>query len=138
MQDLEHGVDFRGLRTELLAHRRELIAEIAGLIDEIDQKLPDHPPRRIDNRERELLREVIGKRGLDREEGFDVVVAAIAGAAGPVRIAGRPLAVWAGRHHVDVGRRSIIRTGVKPLRHAIGAGSTVIDPIGWGGLRNGR
>ena len=84
---------------------RKIAGEIAGLVDQIDQILPDHATRRIGDRERELLGEMIGERRLGGDEGFEIVVAVVATASsrrGPFRIAGGDVADCRARR----GRRS--------------------------------
>ena len=75
LQDRQHGLDLGERRAELVGDQREIAGEIAGLVDQIDEILPDHAPRRIDHRQRELLGEMVGERGLGRDEGFEIVVA---------------------------------------------------------------
>ena len=110
---------------------RELAAEIAGFINEVDQKPPDHAACRICHGQRELLREVIGKRRLHGEKGFDVVVAAVASVASPpFRMTGWPLGVRARRGRVRIGCGNIVADGSNRLPHAIGCGVTVFTPGG--------
>ena len=80
LQDGEHRLDLGERRAELLGDRRQVAGEIAGLVDQIDQILADHAARRIGDRERELLGEMIGERRLGRDEGFEIVVAVVAAA----------------------------------------------------------
>ena len=94
LQDREHGIDLGERRAELLGDRREIAAEIAGLVDQIDEVLPDHAAGRIGDRQRELLGEMVGERRLGRDEGLEIVVAVLAAAgagAGPFGIARRHL-----------------------------------------------
>ena len=138
LQDREHGIDFLGRRGELLTDLREVAGEVTGLVDEVDEKLPDHPPRRIGNRECKLLRQVVGKRRLDGEKRLDVVIAALATVAtGPFRIAGRPLAVRSRRRRIRVGYRSIVGNGGSIRRRRIRRGVTVFPPADLGCIRIG-
>ena len=78
LQDGEHRFDLGQRRAELLADLRQIAGEVAGLVDQIDEILPDHAPGRIGDRQRELLGEMVGQRGLGRNEGFEIVVAVVA------------------------------------------------------------
>ena len=94
LQDREHRLDFRDRGAELLGDRREIAGQVAGLVDQIDEILADHAARRIGDRERELLGEMVGERALGRREGFEIVVAVVAAGrrrAAPFRIAERRL-----------------------------------------------
>ena len=75
LQDGEHGLDLGARRAELLGDGVEIAGEVAGLVHHIDQVLPDHAAGRIGDRQRHLLGEMIGERGLGRDEGFQIVVA---------------------------------------------------------------
>ena len=46
LQDREHRLDLGQRRAELLADLREVAGEVAGLVDQIDEVLADHAPRR--------------------------------------------------------------------------------------------
>ena len=67
-------------RAQLLRDHRQIAAEVTGLIDEIDEILPDHALDRIGHRQRKLLGEMVDQRGLHRNEGFEIVVAVVAAA----------------------------------------------------------
>src|SRR5262249_46794584 len=133
LQDFQHRLDLGGRRAELLAHRGEGAVEIAGVVDEIDQVLADHAPRRIRNSERELLGEGIGERDLGRHERLEIVGAAIAPAAagaGPFRIASRRLAVGARARGIGIGRWHIVEVGGAALaRLAIAAFGAGLAPV---------
>ena len=112
------ALDLGSRRAQLLADRRKIAAEVTRLIDEIDEILPDHAPRRIGDRECQLLREMVDQRGLDRHEGFEVIVAVVAaaGAGGrPVRIARRSLAVRARGRGIGIGGGDVLEVGGGPL-----------------------
>ena len=66
LQDGEHRLDVGERRAELLGDGVEIAGEIAGLVHHIDQVLPDHAAGRIGDRQRQLLGEMIGERGLGR------------------------------------------------------------------------
>ena len=53
-------------RAELLGDGVEIAGEIAGLVDHIDQVLPDHAAGRIGDGQRHLLGEMVGKRRFRR------------------------------------------------------------------------
>ena len=114
LHDRQHGLDLGDRRAELFPDHREIAAEVAGLIDHIDQVLPDHAPCGVRDRERELLGEMIGKCGLGRDEGFEIVVGVVAAAgagAGPLGIAGHGVAVRTRGRCVGVGGRNIVEVG---------------------------
>ena len=79
---------------ELFRNRRKIAAKIAGLVDEIDEIKPDHPPRRVGHGKRKLLAQPVRQRGLGGDERFEVVIAVIAAAGAdcrPFGISGREL-----------------------------------------------
>ena len=80
LQDREHGFRLGGRRAELVGDLRQIAGEIAGLVDQVDDVLPDHPADRIGDRKRKLFGEMAGERGLRRDEGFEIVVAVVAAA----------------------------------------------------------
>ncbi len=124
----------------------EIAGQISGLIDEIDQILPDHTPHGIGNRQGELLAEPVGQRGLGGNERFEIIVFAVAAAradAGPFRIAGRSIgAATPGRAVIG---RGIVQALVGPFffdrawRFALGGfpSHTILDRL-IGRLRAGR
>ncbi len=63
--------------------------QVAGLVDEIDQILPDHALRRPAERHRKLFGEMAAERHLGGDEGFQIVVVVVGGAAAPFGIGGR-------------------------------------------------
>ena len=140
LQDRQHGLDLGGAaRRASRATDRKIAAEVAGLVDEIDQILPDHAPHRIGDRKRELLGEMIGKRCLGRDEGFEIVVAVVA-AAGCRR---RPIpnsrpvprrSSASSRHRLAGGTSSRSAAG-RSRGGTIAAG---LRPVGAGPSRGGR
>ena len=74
LQDGKDRFNFGTGGAELLRDHREVAREIARLVHEIDQILPDHAPGRIGDRERKLLGEMIGKRHLGGNPGLQIVV----------------------------------------------------------------
>ena len=118
LQDGQRGLDLRQRRTELVGHLRELAGEIAGLVDQIDEILPDQPAGRIDDRQHELLGQMVGQRPLRRNEGLQIVLAVLlAAGAGcaPVVVAGRRLEARARRRRLGiVGATPPRRPSVRP------------------------
>ena len=129
-----NGFDLGQRRPELLGHRRQLAGEVAGLVDHVDQELPDHPPDRIGNRQRKLLGEMIGQRSLGRHAGFQIVVAVLAPAiadAGPVGRTHRLLDARALRLLAAVVGEFVFEIGAEPLFDGAAAGLQVfVDPVG--------
>ena len=78
LQDDEHGLDLLHAGAEPFRNAIQIAAEISGLVDEIDEILPDHAPRGIGDGERELLAQPVGERGFRRNECFEIVVAVVA------------------------------------------------------------
>ena len=113
----QHGFDLGDAGAELFRGRRQIAGQISGLVDEIDQILPDHAPHRIGNRQGELLAEPVGQRGLGGNERFEIIVFAVAAAradAGPFRIAGRSIGAAYGRALAVIGR-GIVQALVGPF-----------------------
>ena len=79
LQNRKHELDIAALRAEFFGNRIEIAGEVAGLVHHIDQVLADHAARRIGNRQRHLLGEMIGQRRLGRDERLEIVVFAVAG-----------------------------------------------------------
>ena len=63
--------------------------QITGLVDQIDQILPDHALRRIGEGHRQLFGEMAAERHLGGDEGFEIVAVVVGGAAAPFGIGGR-------------------------------------------------
>ncbi len=111
LQNGEHGLDLAKARPQLFRDRCEVAIEIAGLIDQIDEVLPDHAAGRIGERERELLGKMVGERGLDRHESFEIVVGIVAPPrprAGPFGVTHRPLAVATRERGIGIGGSNIV------------------------------
>ena len=111
-------------RAELLRHRHEVAGEVAGLIDHVDQVLPDHPPDRIGDRHRQLLGQMVGQRRRGRYESLQIVIAVLVPAARGPRPIGRR------RGHVRTGARAgarligkfVFEVGAEPLFDRAAAG----------------
>ena len=142
LQDRQHDFDLGHRRAELFADHRQIAAEITGLVDQVDEVLSDHAPRGIDHRERELPGEMIGQRGLDGDEGLEIVVAILAPArtgAGPFGIRRGRLAVRARRRRIGVGGRNIVELGTGLLGGcAVISSVAACQPIGGGTAQNRR
>ena len=111
----EHGLDFLDAGAELFRDRIEIAADISGLVDEIDEILPDHALRRIGDGERELLAQPVGKRGFGGHEGFEVILAVLAAARAnprPFRIAGRAFG-GARRAYLGIVGKYVFAAGVE-------------------------
>jgi hypothetical protein len=107
--------------------------EVAGLVDQVDQVLADHAADRIVDREQKLVGEMARQRRLGGDEGFEVVVAAVAAAgadSGPLRIGGRLLGVRPlGRRRRIVGK-DVLKIGVEIALHRRAAGlQLVAEPV---------
>jgi hypothetical protein len=93
LQNAEHSFDFLHAGAELFRRRRQIGAEVPGFIDQIDQILTDHAPRRLGDGDDKLLPQPIRERGFGGTVSLEIVVAV--GTAGadrsPLRISGRPL-----------------------------------------------
>ena len=93
LKDRQHCFDLSTRGAELLRHRPNITAEVAGVVHEIDQVLADHAPHRIGHGKRELFGQMIGKRCFGRNESLQIVavnvVACLTNAApfeGPAQI----------------------------------------------------
>ena len=142
LQDREHGIDFGQRRAELLGDLREIAGEVAGLVDQIDEILPDHAAGRIGDGERELLGQMIGERRLGGDEGFEIVVAVLAAAgagAGPFGIAQRSIGVLRAPGAVPSPSSAGHRRGRRPRGHSFAASraSTAGSAQSAGGLLAG-
>ena len=114
----EHRLDLGRRRAELLGHRREIAGEIAGLVDHVDQVLPDHPPDRIDDRQRQLAGQMVGERRRGRHEGLQIVIAILAAAAadaGPVRRSRGRIRAGARAGLARVVGKFVFEIGAEPL-----------------------
>ena len=81
LQDGQHRLDFGARRPEFFRDGIEIAAQVAGLVDHIDQVLADHAANRIGDRQRHLFGQMVGERRLRGDEGFEVVVAVLAAGA---------------------------------------------------------
>ena len=118
LQDGQHAFHHGARRAQFLRDHRQVAAEVTGLIDKIDQILPDHALHRVGHRQRKLLGEMVDERDLDRNEGFEIVVAVVAAAGtgcGPVGIARGRLAIRARGRGIGIGGRNVLKIRRKPF-----------------------
>ena len=73
---------------EPLGGLAEIGRQIAGVVDQIDQILPDHALRRAGEGDRELLGEMAAERHFGGDKGFQIVVVVVGGAAAPFGVGG--------------------------------------------------
>ena len=88
LQHRQHGVDIRLRRPQPLGGLAEIRRQVAGVVDQIDQILSDHALRRPAECHGELLGEMAAERHLGGDEGFQIVVVVIGGAAAPFGVGG--------------------------------------------------
>src|SRR5581483_267488 len=107
----------------LLTDRRQIAGQIARLVDEIDEVLPDHAPRRIGNGEHELLGKMIGERDFSGNKGFEIVIAVLAApaAAGPFG-SGRSIRAWPRRRRAGILGKYVVEAGAQLRLHGATAG----------------
>ena len=118
LQGGQHAFHHGARRAQFLRDHRQVAAEVTGLIDKIDQILPDHALHRVDHCQRKLLGEMVDERDLDRNEGFEIVVAVVAAAGtgcGPVGIARRRLAIRARGRGIGIGGRNVLKIRREPF-----------------------
>jgi hypothetical protein len=124
LQDAEHGLDLADAGAELFRDRRQVAAQITGLVDQIDEVVADHAPYRIDDLERELFAQPIRQRGFRRHEGFEVELAVVAAAgadAGPFRIAARRVGGALAARRGVIGNRGVVDVVLGALRFGLAA-----------------
>ncbi len=134
LQNRERRFDLARRRAELLGDRGEIAGEIAGLVDEIDEILPDHPPRGIGDCHHHLSGKMIGKRRLGRDESFEIIIVAVAAAgtdAGPFRIGGRRIGRRTLAFLAGIVGKNVFQRGTQFALDGIAAGDEVaVHPIG--------
>src|SRR5262249_62266885 len=64
---------------------RYVADNVPGLVDQVDDVLPDHAAGRIGDRERKLLGQMVCERRFDRYEGLEIVIAVLAPAGADTR-----------------------------------------------------
>ncbi|MGY4317063.1 hypothetical protein ACVWW1_006390 [Bradyrhizobium sp. JR3.5] len=138
---LQHRDDFvdRLLRrTEPLGGLAEIGRQVAGVVDQVDQILPDHALRRRRECHGELFGEVIGERQLGGHEGFEIVFVVAGGATTPFGIDRRRRVLRGARG--GFGRlfgEHVVEPGIERLLD-LGAGAEVaVQPFLLAGLKGG-
>jgi hypothetical protein len=104
--------------------------EIAGLIHEIDEILPNEPVARIGDEQRHLLGQMTGEGGLRRQKGFHIVVAVFPRSA-PHACPFRGHSQVRGRTTPDcVIREDIFQARIEPLFDGGAAGFELLaEPV---------
>ena len=134
----EYRLDLANAGAEFFGRGIEVAREISGIVDQIDEVLPNHAPPGIEDGERELLAQHVRQGGFGGDKRFQIVVAVLAASrsdAGPVRVGARKvgIAARAGRFGViprAVGRRVLMLVaGRAVLAAARGPGLAIHD--GW-------
>ena len=113
----------------------EIGRQIAGLVDEIDQILPDHALRRRRYGDRHLLGEVIRQFQLRGDEGFEIIVLVIGGAAAPFGVGGGRGILRGARG--GLGRllgKDVVEAGVERLLDLGAAAEIAVHPLFLAGL----
>ena len=109
--------------------------QIAGIVDEIDQILPDHALRRPAERHRELLGKVAAERHLGGDEGFQIVIVVVGGAAAPFGVGGRRRILrHAGGGFGGFLGKNVVERGVQRLLDLGTAAEVAVQPILLAGL----
>ena len=136
LQHRKHRIDV-GLRgAEPLGGLAEIGRQIAGLIDEIDQILADHALRGLGEGDRKLFGEMIRQRHLGRDEGLEIVVLVVGGAAAPFGVGGRRgvLRVARGRFGRLLGE-DVVEAGIEGLLDLGAAAEIAVHPVFLGRLK---
>ena len=104
--------------------------QIARVVHQIDQILPDHALRRRGERHRQLLGEMAAERDLGGHEGFEIVRVVIGGAAAPFGVGGRCGVLRGPRR--GLGRlfgKNVVEAGVEGLLDLGAAAEIVVHPF---------
>ena len=113
----------------------EIRRQIAGIVDEIDQILPDHALRRRAEGHRELLGEMAAERHLGGDEGFQIVVVVVGGAAAPFGVGGRRRVLrHAGGGFGGLFGKDVVERGVQRLLDLGAAAEVAVQPLFLAGL----
>ncbi len=104
--------------------------QIAGIVDQIDQILPDHALRRPAEGHRELFGEVAAERHLGGDEGFQIVVVVVGGAAAPFGVGGRcRILRHAGGGFGGLFGKDVVERGVQRLLDLGTAAEVAVQPL---------
>ena len=135
---LQHG-DNRfdiGLRgAEPFGGLPEILRQITGIVDQIDQILPDHALHRPGESHRQLFGEMAAEGDFGGDKGFQIVVVVVRRAAAPFGIGGgrcilrRP----GGRFRGLLGE-DVVERGVQRLLNFCAAAEIAVQPVFLAGL----
>ena len=138
LQHRDDLVDRLLRRSEPLRGLAEIGRQVAGIVDQVDQVLPDHALRRRREGHRELFGEMVGERQLGGHEGFEIVFVVAGGAAAPFGVDRRRRVLCGARGGLRrlLGEH-VLKAGIERLRD-LGAGAEVaIQPFLLAGLERG-
>ena len=136
LQHRENRIDVLLRRTQPFGGLPEIRRQIAGVVDQIDQILPDHALRRRCERDGELFGEMAAKGDLGGDEGFQIVVVVVGGAAAPFGIGGRRRVLRGARRSFGgLLGEDVVEAGIQRL-FDLGAGAEVaVHPLFLTGLK---
>ena len=139
LQHREHRLDIRLRRAEPLGGLSEIRRQVAGIVDQIDQILPDHALRRPGERHRQLLGEMAAERHLGGDKGFQIVVVVVGGAAAPFGVGGRRGILRDARGGFGgLFGKDVVEPGIQRLLD-LGAGAEIaVQPLFLAGLEAHR
>ena len=130
LQHREHRLDVRLRRAEPLGGLSQIRRQIAGIVDQVDQILPDHALRRRGEGHRQLFGEMAAERHLGGDEGFQIVVVVVGGAAAPFGVGGRRRILRGTRG--GFGRllgKDVVERGVEGLLDLGAAAEVAVQPV---------
>ena len=135
LQHRQHRIDVRLRGAQPLGGLPQIRRQIAGIVDQIDQILPDHALRRPAEGHRELFGEVAAERHLGGDKGFQIVVVVVGGAAAPFGVGGRGgILRHAGGGFGGLLGKDVVERGIQRLLD-LGAGAEVaVQPLFLAGL----
>ena len=135
LQRRKHGFDIRLRGAEPLGDLPQIGRQIAGIVDEIDQILPDHALHRRGEGDRELFGEMVAERHLGGDEGFEIVVVVAGGAAAPFGVGGRRRILrHAGGGFGGFFGKDVVERGVERLLDLGAAAEVAVHPFLLAGL----
>ena len=130
LQHRENRLDVGLRRPEPLGGLAEIRRQVAGLVDEVDQILPDHALRGLGEGHRQLFGEMAAERHLGGDEGFEVVAVVVGGAAAPFGIGGRRRILRGARG--GLGRllgKHVVEGGIQRLLDLGAAAEVAVHPF---------
>ena len=135
LQHAQHRIDIPLRSAQPLCGLSQIRRQVAGVVDEIDQILPDHALRRRAERHRELFGEVAAERHLGGDEGLQIVVVVVGGAAAPFGIGGRcRILRHAGGGFGGLFGKDVVERGVQRLLDLGAAAEVAVQPFLLAGL----